>query len=102
MPPALAQLQDHKQPGWVPAGPFLIPVPCLELPVSPTTPSAPNSPQCITHSALVRLQLASPTDQGDGPGLTAHHECQEQPLVHWAQQLLALIKKRRNPTIISL
>lgn len=102
MPPALAQLQVHKQPDWVPAGSFLIPVPCLELPVPSTPSSAPNSPQCITHSALVRLQLASPNDRGDGPGLTAHHECQEQPLVHWAQQLLALIKKRRNPTIISL
>lgn len=40
MPSVLAQLEDHKQPGWVPVGPSLIPVPRLELLVPPTPRSA--------------------------------------------------------------
>lgn len=59
----------------------------LELRVPPTP-----------HSALLTLSLGpipagSSTHRGDAPGLMAHDECQEQPLVRWAQQLLALIKK---------
>lgn len=85
MPSAPAQLEDHEQPGWVPEGPSLIPVPPSGAAGAPHSP-----PVRYSLSALVRLQLA---DGGDGLGLTAHDECQERPLVHWAQQLLALIKE---------
>lgn len=86
----LAQLEDHEQPGLVPAGPFLILHPCPELLVLPTLPSA------LLTLSLGLTPAGSSGRSGSSPGLTAHRECQEQPLVHWAQQLVTLIKKGKT------
>lgn len=40
-------LEDHKQPGWVPADTSLIPIPHPELPGGPHVPTAHYSPSAL-------------------------------------------------------